>query len=151
LRYSYEFRSKSGLHAMTVQAEWRILRYAASASAAFRHAGRSTLTETACTIIPLNPPFRPAAASHSDWPGQLSRLLSIVPDATGLSALEHFILAARKTPRWIEICMRARNLVGGLVGLKNLGTLSALKPGKPAASYGPGDRVGIFSGVREHL
>lgn len=77
------------------------------------------------------------ASFHDSW--------SIVSDATGLSALEHFILAARKTPRWIEICMRARNLVGGLVGLKNLGTLSALKLGKPAASYGPGDRVGIFT------
>lgn len=74
---------------------------------------------------------------HDSW--------SIVSGATGLSALDHFILAARKTPRWIEICMRARNLIGGLAGLKNLGTLSALQPGKPAASYGLGDRVGIFT------
>ncbi|MDR3067051.1 MULTISPECIES: DUF2867 domain-containing protein [Comamonas] len=77
------------------------------------------------------------ASFHDSW--------SIASDATGLSALDHFLLAARRTPRWIEICMRARNLAGGLVGLKNLGTLSALTPGKTAASYRLGDRVGIFT------
>lgn len=77
------------------------------------------------------------ASFHDSW--------SIASDATGLSALDHFLLAARKTPRWIEACMRARNLAGGLVGLKNLGSLSALTPDKTAASYRQGDRVGIFT------
>ena len=62
------------------------------------------------------------ASLHDSW--------SSISDATGLSALDHFILAARKTPRWIEICMRARNLVGGLVVVERvfnwpgLGTLA---------------------------
>ena len=77
------------------------------------------------------------ASFHDSW--------SITSNAVGLSALEQFMLAAKRTPRWIEICMQARNLAGRLVGLKNLGTLSAIESGKPASAYQPGDRVGIFT------
>lgn len=61
------------------------------------------------------------------------------------SALGHFIAAAQSTPRWIEACMKARNRVGQMVGLKDLGTLSAIGQDKRAEDYQRGDRVGIFT------
>lgn len=60
-------------------------------------------------------------------------------------ALGHFIAATAKTPGWINACMNLRNRAVALVGLKDLGQLSALTPNKPASSYQPGDRVGIFT------
>ncbi len=60
-------------------------------------------------------------------------------------ALGHFIVAARRSPGWIEACMKARNRVGRWVGLKDLGTLGALDAHKAAEAYLPGDRVGIFT------
>ncbi|MFC3851385.1 DUF2867 domain-containing protein [Salinispirillum marinum] len=62
-----------------------------------------------------------------------------------LSALDHFIVAAKQTPRWIDACMILRNRLGGLVGLKNLGTLSGVAADKPASDFEPGSRVGIFT------
>lgn len=61
------------------------------------------------------------------------------------SALEHFLAAAAKTPRWVNLAMTARNRIVQLAGLKNLGTLSAVDRARPLASYAPGDRVGIFT------
>lgn len=69
----------------------------------------------------------------------------------GESALAHFIAAAKRTPRWIEQCMIARNRVGQIVGLKNLGTLSGIATDKPALSYLPGERVGIFTVIENHF
>jgi hypothetical protein len=61
------------------------------------------------------------------------------------SALEHFLAAAQKTPRWVNLAMTARNRIVQLAGLKNLGTLSAVDRARPLDSYSPGDRVGIFT------
>lgn len=61
------------------------------------------------------------------------------------SAFEHFIAVAEKTPRWVDVCMSLRNRAVAFVGLKNLGRLSSLQSNKPAFSYLPGDRVGIFT------
>lgn len=63
------------------------------------------------------------------------------------SALGHFIMAAKATPGWIEACMKARNRVGQWVGLKDLGTLSAIGQDKAAEDYRTGDRVGIFTTI----
>lgn len=64
---------------------------------------------------------------------------------SGQSALAHFIACAQQTPRWIERCMIARNRIGRLVGLKDLGTLSNMAADKPASAYQAGERVGIFT------
>lgn len=77
------------------------------------------------------------ASFHDSW--------SIVSEDAESSALAHFIVAARRTPGWIDLCMKARNRVGRFVGLKDLGTLSGVADGKPASAYRPGDRVGIFT------
>jgi len=69
---------------------------------------------------------------------------SITLNDTSLSALEYFIAAVKRTPRWIDMCMTARNRMSRLVGLKDLGTLSRVAD-KPASEYMPGDRVGIFT------
>ena len=61
------------------------------------------------------------------------------------SALEHFIAALEKTPRWVDACMTLRNRAVSLVGLKDLGGLSGLQANKSVSSYRPGDRVGIFT------
>lgn len=63
---------------------------------------------------------------------------------SGRSALEYFITAATRSPPWVEMAMRLRNRVVASVGLKNLGTLSAIEQ-KPLEQYQLGDRVGIFT------
>ena len=65
--------------------------------------------------------------------------------ATDLPALGLFIEAARRTPRWVDACMRLRNRVVRAFGLKDLGAMAYLPAGKPAADYRPGERVGIFT------
>ena len=92
------------------------------------------------TTVPpnsLGASLLPGASFHDAWRIQSS--------ATAASALEHFITAARRTPRWVDLSMTARNRIGGIVGLKHLGTLSGVAADKPAAAYEPGDRVGIFT------
>lgn len=70
---------------------------------------------------------------------------SVEAEAVGQSALGLFIRAAARTPGWVDFCMRLRNRGGALVGLKNLGGLSAISASKPAEAYQQGDRVGIFT------
>ena len=70
---------------------------------------------------------------------------SIPSRATSLSALDHFVAVVKHTPRWVNACMALRNRTVALLGLKNLGHLSALAHDKPASDYRPGDRVGIFT------
>lgn len=69
----------------------------------------------------------------------------IESDAVELSALDLFIAAIKRTPGWVDACMALRNRAVSLVGLKNLGSLSALPSHKPGSAYRPGDRVGIFT------
>ncbi|RUP34973.1 MAG: DUF2867 domain-containing protein [Curvibacter sp.] len=65
-----------------------------------------------------------------------------------LSALDHFLQALRHTPRWVDVLMVLRNRVVSLLGLKDLGALSRLDPAKPASAYAVGERVGIFTLIR---
>lgn len=64
---------------------------------------------------------------------------------TDKSALELYLAAVARTPSWINVLMTVRNRVVALFGLKDLGRMGAVDPDKPAASYKPGDRLGIFS------
>jgi Protein of unknown function (DUF2867) len=61
------------------------------------------------------------------------------------AALDLFLQTVAHTPEWVHILMAIRNRVVAWFGLKNLGTLHGLKPGKSAHSYQPGDQVGIFT------
>ncbi len=61
------------------------------------------------------------------------------------SALEHFLAAVEKTPRWVNAAMNARNRIVRLVGLKHLGALDDLDIARKPEAYKPGDRVGIFT------
>ncbi|MGP1684275.1 MAG: DUF2867 domain-containing protein [Giesbergeria sp.] len=79
------------------------------------------------------------ASFHDSW--------CVTSSDVTLSALDHFIAVAKKTPQWVNACMVARNLVGQFFGLKDLGKLSDLDMEKPTSSYQPGDRVGIFTMV----
>jgi hypothetical protein len=65
------------------------------------------------------------------------------------SALELFMLMARRTPRWVNACMSVRNGIVQMLGLKNLGHLAELTADKPAAAYRQGDRVGIFTLIEQ--
>lgn len=85
----------------------------------------------------------PGSDFHDAW--------SIKAPDNGPSALDLFIAAARRTPRWIETCMAARNHVARRIGLKHLGTLSGVLDGKTAADFRPGDRVGIFTVFENHF
>ncbi len=66
-------------------------------------------------------------------------------ESTSKSALEIYLEVAAKTPGWVNTLMAVRNRAVTLVGLKNLGHLSDLKPSKSASDYKVGDRIGIFS------
>ena len=103
-----------------------------------------------------NTPFESTAPPHSRITGFLKDASfhdswSIHSTDTSLSALDHFLLAAKQTPRWIGICMAVRNRIVQLAGLKNLGALSELAADKMAASYKTGDRVGIFTVFENHF
>ena len=70
---------------------------------------------------------------------------SVLSSQTELSALELFMAAAAKSPRWVNMAMGARNRIVQFAGLKNLGTLNGLDSTRRADSYQPGERVGIFT------
>lgn len=86
-----------------------------------------------------------------------SRAISLLPGAdffdcwsvsspqVDRSALELFLMAASRTPRWVNLAMGARNRIVRLVGLKHLGALSNIDPARDPQSYKPGDRIGIFT------
>jgi hypothetical protein len=61
------------------------------------------------------------------------------------SALEHFLAAVQKVPRWVNVAMNARNQAVRLVGLKHLGALDELDANRKPGDYQPGDRVGVFT------
>jgi hypothetical protein len=77
------------------------------------------------------------ASFHDAW--------SITSERIERSALEHFLAAAEKTPRWVNAAMSARNRIVQLFGLKNLGALDNLDGARKPKDYVPGDRVGIFT------
>lgn len=79
----------------------------------------------------------PGAYFHDAW--------AIAPLDAGATALELFLTVTAGTPGWVNTLMTLRNRVVSMLGLKNLGTLSALDPAKPASAYQIGDRVGIFT------
>lgn len=83
------------------------------------------------------------ASFHDAW--------RMVSSDVELSALDQFLVAVRRTPRWIELAMTARNRVGRIVGLKDLGTLAGVAADKPASAYQPGDRVGIFTVIENNF
>ncbi|MDM5175971.1 DUF2867 domain-containing protein [Massilia sp. DJPM01] len=92
------------------------------------------------TVIPASSAIAaslPGAYFHDAW--------AITPDDPGATALELFLQVSSSTPGWVNTLMSLRNRVVAKLGLKNLGTLSALDPAKPASAYQPGDRVGIFT------
>nr|WP_241525029.1 DUF2867 domain-containing protein [Simplicispira metamorpha] len=112
--------------------------------------------QKASSVPQKNTPFESTAPPHSRITGFLKDASfhdswSIHSTDTSLSALDHFLLAAKQTPRWIGICMAVRNRIVQLAGLKNLGALSELAPDKMAASYKTGDRVGIFTVLKTTL
>lgn len=59
-------------------------------------------------------------------------------------ALGYFLAAVARTPQWVNTLMALRNKTVQLVGLKDLGGLGGFDHSKPASTYMPGDRVGIF-------
>jgi hypothetical protein len=79
----------------------------------------------------------PGAYFHDAW--------AIAAAQPGLDALGQFLRMVKKTPRWIDRLMALRNSVAGLVGLKDLGGLAMVDPGKGSSDYEVGDRVGIFT------
>lgn len=84
----------------------------------------------------------PGAYFHDAWAIRAAR-----PE---LDPLSQFLRVARTTPAWIEAAMGMRNRIVRRLGLKDLGTLSQLKPDRPATDYREGDRVGIFTLLERH-
>jgi hypothetical protein len=63
----------------------------------------------------------------------------------GQPAMAHFLRLMASMPGWIDELMVLRNRLVGLLGLKNLGRLTAIDPARAPDSYQPGERVGIFT------
>ena len=61
------------------------------------------------------------------------------------TAMQWYLDFTRRTPRWIDFLMRARNRAVRLVGLKDVGQLAQVPPSSSAASLRPGQRVGIYT------
>jgi hypothetical protein len=81
----------------------------------------------------------PGANFYDSYEGALQ------PADAAKSATELSLQTFLKTPGWVDVLMRLRNQVVALVGLKNLGALSALDQDKKPSDYRVGDRVGIFT------
>lgn len=69
---------------------------------------------------------------------------SIDCDVGELSALTVYVEMSKITPRWIDHLMRLRNAIVSVVGIKDLGTLSAVQ-GIDTDNITVGERVGIFT------
>jgi hypothetical protein len=87
----------------------------------------------------------PGAHFHDAWAVALSADAAASP----APVLALYVAVARRTPAWIEACMALRNRVVRPLGLKDLGRLGDLPPGKPAADYRVGERVGIFTLIEQ--
>lgn len=98
---------------------------------------KSRALETVAPTNSLVESYLAGSDFHDSW--------SVTSRAVGLPALGHFIAAVKRAPRWVDRCMALRNRAVSLVGLKNLGDLSAVPHGKAPSEYRPGERVGIFT------
>ncbi|WP_273595104.1 DUF2867 domain-containing protein [Roseateles koreensis] len=66
------------------------------------------------------------------------------------SPLELYLSVVSHTPGWIDALMKLRNKIVARLGLKDLGALSHIDPGKPAQDYRVGDQAGIFKLLEIH-
>lgn len=66
----------------------------------------------------------------------------------GRSAMEHFLVLMSGMPMWIDNLMVLRNRLVQAVGLKDLGRLTGIDQQRDLASYQPGERIGIFTLIR---
>lgn len=73
---------------------------------------------------------------HDAWEAPLSN--------SALSPTEIFLRAAGAAPAWVGMAMALRNRAVRLFGLKDVGSMRA-GGRRPAAAYGAGDRLGIFT------
>lgn len=74
--------------------------------------------------------------------------IALPPDDS--SPLDTYLRVVARTPRWIDFLMNVRNAIVARLGLKNMGALSGIAPGKPAQAYRIGDRAGIFRLLELH-
>lgn len=65
-----------------------------------------------------------------------------------LSPTEIFLATIGATPAWVGGAMALRNRVVRLFGLKDVGSMRGARA-RPAESYRPGDRLGIFDVVSQ--
>lgn len=88
------------------------------------------------------PPF--SALSDSLRTAYFHDCYAVELPADARSPLELYLSIVSRTPRWIDFLMGVRNQVVSKLGLKNMGALSGVEPGKPARAYRIGDQAGIF-------
>lgn len=90
-------------------------------------------------------PVPSASAINARLPGAyFYDSYSIALPGISRPALDYFLAAIARTPQWVNALMALRNKTVQLVGLKDLGGLGGFDHSKPASTYVPGDRVGIF-------
>lgn len=74
--------------------------------------------------------------------------VALPPDERSPLAL--YLSVVARTPRWVDVLMAVRNKVVARLGLKDMGALSRIDPGKPAGAYRIGERAGIFKLLELH-
>lgn len=94
------------------------------------------------------PPFSVLQSSLSTADFFDCYAVELPPD--GRSPLELYLNVVARTPRWVDFLMGVRNQVVARLGLKHMGALSRIDPGKPAQAYRVGDRAGIFKLLALH-
>lgn len=96
------------------------------------------------TVRETTIPIRARIADHAK-DAYFADAWSVSAAQPELTALGQYIKAMRATPKWVEACMKLRNIAAQIVGLKNLGGLTELTPDKAESNYQIGDRLGIFT------
>ncbi|MBC3412324.1 DUF2867 domain-containing protein [Pseudomonas sp. SWRI51] len=95
---------------------------------------------TFATAIPADSLITPHAAQ-----AEFRHCRGITLAAGDMPAMGYFLQLMTRMPGWIDGLMVLRNRLVRLVGLKNLGRLSAIDRSRAPASYQPGERVGIWT------
>lgn len=64
--------------------------------------------------------------------------------------LDLYLNVVARTPRWVDFLMTVRNKIVARLGLKDMGPLSGVDPGKSPHAYRIGDQAGIFKVMAVH-
>lgn len=93
--------------------------------------------------VPVASLIHPQVANASFVDSRQARMVD-----SGRCAMAYFLQLMKGMPGWIDNLMALRNRTVQAFGLKDLGRLTAVDRQRAPDSYQPGERVGIFTLIR---